>query len=141
MNRKDIILKLQKENGDTAETTSTIKERVESFYTEPYKEKTIDTDITTEHLKTINKTDDNVVLTQDFTLTELDKCIKTFKKGKSPEGDGLPLEFYLTFWDILASDLLTVLMDLDRLSRLPDSFRVEIVTLLYKDSDKTDLKN
>ena len=85
--------------------------------------KTTDTDITTELLETINKTDDNVVLTQDFTLTELDKCLKTFKKGKSPGEDGLPLEFYLTFWEILASDLLTVLKDLEGLSRLPDSFR------------------
>ena len=38
VNRRDIILKLQKENGDTAETTRTHKERVESFYKEPYKE-------------------------------------------------------------------------------------------------------
>ena len=141
MNQKDIILKVQKENGDTAETTDTIKERVERFYTELYREKTTDTDVTTELLDTINKMDDNVVLTQDFTLTELDKCIKSFKKGKSPGEDGLPLEFYLTFWEILASDLLTVLKDLEGLSRLPDSFRVGIVTLLHKDKDKTDLKN
>ena len=87
----------------------------------------------------MNKTtDDNMFLTQYFTLTELNKCIKILRKENLQRKMGFPWNF---FWNILALDLLTVLMDLDRLSRLPDSFRVEIVTLLYKDSDKTDLKN
>ena len=42
---------------------------------------------------------------------------------------------------MLAPDLLTVFTDFQRLSRLPDSFRTGIVTLLHKKDDKTDLKN
>ena len=30
-------------------------------------------------------------------------------KGKSPGSDGLPMEFYLAFWDVLGSDLVEVL--------------------------------
>lgn len=90
----------------------------------------------------IEKTvEDNGFLSQGFTLTELNQCLNSFKSGKSPGIDGLPIEFYLTFWDILASDLLTVFTDFSRLDRLPDSFRIGIVTLIHKGKDKTDLKN
>jgi len=37
--------------------------------------------------------------------------------------------------------LLTVFKDFERLDRLPDSFRIGIVTLLHKEKDKMDLKN
>ena len=67
--------------------------------------------------------------------------MKSFKAGKSPGEDGLPWEFYFTFRDIRNLDLLTVFMDFEKLDRLPDRFRVGIVTLLHKDKDKTDLKN
>lgn len=93
-----------------------IKETIETFYSNLYSEK-------------------------DFTFLELNKGLAGFKKAKFPGQGGLPLEFYLTFWDILAPDLMTVFMDFEHLDRLPDSFRIGIVTLLYKKKDKTDLKN
>lgn len=62
----------------------------------------------------------------------MEKALKNFKKGKSPGADGLPLEFYQTFWDILSQDLLVVFNELDKLTFLPESFRTGVVTLLYK---------
>ena len=142
INKGGSILKLTKENGCTANTTEEIIQIVEQFYRELYEEKPVIRDTMTEVLNFIDKTvRDSVLLTQDFTILELNKCISCFKKGKSPGQDGLPLEFYLTFWDILAPDLITVFMEFERLDRLPDSFRVGIVTLLYKNKDKTDLRN
>ena len=88
--------------------------------------------------KTLPNTDD---LKKDLTRTEIDQGLKHFKRGKSPGEDGLPLEFYLAFWDVLANELLTVFTDFEQLDRLPDSFRVGSVTLLYKKNDRTDLKN
>lgn len=72
-----------------------------------------------------------MLLSQDFTLLEMQKALKGFKKGKSPGMDGLPLEFYLTFWDILAHDLLTVFKEFETLESLPNSFRVGTVKLLH----------
>lgn len=142
LNKGGNILKLRKDNGCTANTMEEINETVENFYGELYKEKNIEMDTMTEVLKFIENTvKDSVLLSQDFSIFELNKCLMSFKKGKSPGQDGLPLEFYLTFWDILAPDLLTVFMDFERFYRLPDSFRVGIVTLLHKKKDKTDLKN
>ena len=73
-----------------------------------------------------------MLLTQDFTLLELGKCLKNFKKGKSSGP---------TFWDILANDLLILFNDFDQLDLLPESFRVGIVTLIHKKDGQTDLKN
>ncbi len=93
----------------------------------------------TEVLKFIEQTvAANVLLTQDFTNLKLNKCIKSFEAGKTPGEDGLPLAFYLTFWDILAPDLLAAFMDFEK--KMTDFLRVGILTLLYKDKDKTDLK-
>lgn len=142
INKGGAILKLKTESGRTAETTEEIKEIIESFYKELYREKVVKQDTITETLKYIEQViDDSTLLTQDFTMFKLNKRIKSFKTKKSPGQDGLPVEFYLTFWNILAPDLLAVFMDFEQLDRLPDSFRVGIVNLLYKDKDKTDLKN
>lgn len=85
---------------------------VEDFYEELYGEKDINNDILKEVLELINKTvKESTYLTKDFNLIEMEKCLKHLKERKSPGEDGLPLEFYKTFWDILAHDLLAVLIN------------------------------
>ena len=135
-------MKLKSRDGSVRTTTKEVLEVTEQFYQELYSQKLVHTDTMEDIFKHIDKTvQESVLLSQDFNLTEMTKCVKTFKKGKSPGADGLPLEFYLTFWDILAPDLLTVFKDLERLDQLPDSFRLGIVTLIHKGDDETDLKN
>ena len=142
VNRGEAMVKLKREDGGLVEDVDGMKGVVEGFYGNLFSEKETDFITMSEVLGHLDKTVlDSELLSQDFTLLELDKCLKSFKKGKSPGNDGLPLEFYLTFWDILAHDLLAVFKDLEGLDRLPDSFRSGIVTLLYKKGDKTDLKN
>ena len=142
INKGGGIFRLKTENGSTAETTLEIIETVETFYSELYRKKTVNQEIMTEVLLFIEKTvEEKFILTQDFKIEELNECLKTFKTGKSPGEDGIPLEFYLTFWDLLAPDLLDVFTDFESLGRLPDSFTTGIVTLLHKNKDKTDLKN
>lgn len=140
--RAEGIFKLRKEDGCTTDKIDEIIQTVELFYGKLYQKKPVSKDTLMEVLKVIEKSiNDSVPLSQDFTILELNKCLKSFKKGKSPGQDGLPLEFYLTFWDILAPDLLSVFMDFEGLDRLPDSFRAGIVTLVKKKGDKTDMTN
>lgn len=142
LSKNRTFLKIQRENGVLAQTNEEMKDCVEGFYTKLYEEKPVFNDPLDEVLKSLDSfLTDSVLLTQNFTLLELTRLLKTFKRGKSPGADGLPVEFYLTFWDILAPDLMTVFMDFERLGRLPDSYRLGIVTLLPKDKDKTDLRN
>ena len=43
-----------------------------------------------------------------FTLSEFKVALFKLPNGKSPGSDGLTTEFYKTFWDVLANDLLEV---------------------------------
>lgn len=76
-------------------------------------------------------------LTQDLAIEELQKNLLTFKKSKSPGSDGLSGEFYLTFWGILAHDLLSVFTDFEKCERLSESFRTGILSLIYKTKNVT----
>ena len=142
ISRSNVLTSIKDKDGSLKTDTKQITKVVEDFYDELFGEKEVFNHVMDEVLSFLDKTVvDTVLLSQDFTLLEIDKNITCFKKGKSPGEDGLPLEFYLTFWDILRHDLLTVFKDFERLDQLPDSFRMGIVSLLFKKNDKTDLKN
>ena len=61
---------------------------------------------------------------------ELLAAVHGMARGKAPGIDGLPLEFYLSFWHLLAPDLLTVLNFSFREGHFPISLRSGIITLL-----------
>ena len=61
--------------------------------------------------------------------------------GKAPGIDGLPVEFYKTFWDVLGIDLYSVLLQCIDDGILPHSCRRSVITLLPKDGDNGLLKN
>jgi exonuclease III len=132
-----------KSRGREVCTTEDILKEIESFYDNLYDKKEVHTDALGEVLDFLERKVESecAILSEDFTVLEMHKALKSFKRGKSPGVDGLPLEFYLTFWDIIAHDLLTVFKEFETLDRLPDSFRIGIVSLLQKKGDKTDLRN
>ncbi len=132
-----------KVRGREVSTTEEILKEVEGFYEDLYSAKEVHEDTVREVLNFLaNEVNSpNTLLSQDLTILEMHKALKGFKRGKAPGADGLPLEFYLTFWDILAHELLAVFNDLETLDRLPESFRIGIVSLLYKQGVRTDLKN
>ena len=44
-----------------------------------------------------------------LSLTEVYEALQGMALNKSPGLDGLPVEFYFTFWDLLGEDLVDVL--------------------------------
>ncbi|PIK45257.1 putative zinc finger CCHC domain-containing protein 3-like [Apostichopus japonicus] len=67
--------------------------------------------------------DVNDILGGGITTVELWKALSKMKNGKSPGSDGLPREFYRTFWAIIGPDIRAVFEDafqngLESLSRL-----------------------
>lgn len=68
------------ENGNITEAMDEIKETIETFYKDLYKEKPVKMDTMKQILRFISKTvNDSVLLSQDFTLLELNKCLASFK--------------------------------------------------------------
>lgn len=116
----------------------------EGFYSDLYKERRINEEKLS---MVLNKVEGGVSnskkeeLEKEITVEELDTAVKTFKKNKTPGGDGLGLEFYLGFWELLRIDLMGVFKEMYRKGEMPLSFRQGVIILLYKKGDREELKN
>ena len=77
----------------------------------------------------------------EATLAECTQALKSFKCNKSPGLDGLPYEFYRTFWDLIGPDMVATFNDTFTGGSLSFSQRTGLITLLYKKHDRLDTKN
>ena len=62
-------------------------------------------------------------------------------RNKGPGSDGLPMEFYVKFWDVLGSDLVTVLNSCFDAGLLSSSQRHGLISLSFKKGDWLDPRN
>ncbi len=83
----------------------------------------------------------NAALSGALSLGELYKALQGMESGKAPGIDGLPVDFYKSFWAELGVDLLQVLSDSLSKGMLPLSCRRAVITLIPKKGDLTDIKN
>ena len=73
---------------------------------------------------------------------ECKKALETFEVGKTPGNDGIPAEFYKTFWDSLDDYLIDVFNLSSEYEEMSTSQRQAIITLLDKKGrDRTFLEN
>ena len=68
-------------------------------------------------------------------------ALKGMPHNKSPGSDGLPMEFYLTFWETLGSDLVEVLNSSFEIGSLPSSQKGALISLISKKGDRLEHKN
>ncbi|CAM4410874.1 unnamed protein product [Lepidochelys kempii] len=76
-----------------------------------------------------------------LTLTEFSEALRPMSTHKSPGMDGLTVEFYRMFWDVLGPDLVTVWAESLQSGVLPLSCRRVVLALLPKKGDFRDLRN
>ncbi|CAM2119617.1 unnamed protein product [Caretta caretta] len=93
-----------------------------------------------EELPTVSMGDRNW-LELPLTLAEFSEALRRMPTNKSPGMDGLTVEFYRTFWDILGPDLATVWAESLQGGVLPLSCRRAVLALLPKKGDLRDLRN
>ncbi len=82
--------------------------------------------------------DTNAVLDAELSLNELSTALMSLANGKAPSIDGLPVEFYESFWPVVSEDLLEVFRDSSGKGQL---LLRAVITLLPKKGDLQDLKN
>ena len=83
-----------------------------------------------------------LVLDADLQLQELTTALNGSNNEKSAGYDGLPYEFYKTFWPLLSADLFALAtFTLHNGHPLPYSQRTSMITLLYKKNDRASLDN
>lgn len=58
----------------------------------------------------------------------------------SPGSEGLPMEFFLSFWATLGSDLVEVLNSFFKIGSLPSSQKA-LISLIFKKGDRLEHKN
>ena len=71
-----------------------------------------------------------------FTYEECLLALKGMKTGKSLGLDGLPKEFYVTFFHLFGRDFVQMVNDCVRAGELPLSMRSGVITLICKDASK-----
>jgi hypothetical protein len=65
----------------------------------------------------------------------------SFKLTKSPGEGGLIAEFYQKFWYLVKNDFLEVILEIIGSYNLSNSQNRSVLSLLYKNGDRSDLKN
>ncbi|CAM2106653.1 unnamed protein product [Caretta caretta] len=76
-----------------------------------------------------------------LTLAEFSEALRRMPTNKSPGMDGLTVELYCVFWDILGPDLVTVWAESLQSGVLPLLCRRAVPTLLPKKEDLRNLQN
>ncbi|CAM4566534.1 unnamed protein product, partial [Caretta caretta] len=76
-----------------------------------------------------------------LTLAKFSEALRRMPTNKSPGMDGLTVEFYRAFWDILGPDLATVWAESLQGGVLPLSCRRAVLALLLKKGNLRDLRN
>ncbi|CAM2106168.1 unnamed protein product [Caretta caretta] len=93
-----------------------------------------------EELPTVSASDRDW-LELPLTLSEFSEALRRMPTNKSPGMDGLTMEFYRMFWDILSPDLVTVWAESLQSGVLPLSCRRAVLAFLPKKGDLRDLRN
>lgn len=76
-----------------------------------------------------------------LSIQEVHAALVGLSRGRSNGSDGLPMEFYLTFWDTIGPNLTDVLNDSWRKGHLSLSQRTALITLIFKKGDRLEHKN
>ena len=84
----------------------------------------------------------NAMMDSDVTIEELTMATKLMEVNKTPGIDGLPIEFYISFWDLLSEFFPKLMNDIYVNGLLPSiQQRLSVITLVHKKGDKESLDN
>jgi hypothetical protein len=74
-------------------------------------------------------------------LSELTKAVKAMKLGRAPGQDGVILEFYKVYWELINNDYLSMLCAGYQSGRLHPRMTQGLISLLHKGGDRLKLTN
>lgn len=85
---------------------------------------------------------DRAILNDEITLDELEKAARMMHNGKSPGCDGIPIEFYKRFWDLVGPLLLaSFLLSAEKGLLSPNQRRAVVTLIPKKNKDKRYIHN
>ncbi|KAJ4948523.1 hypothetical protein JOQ06_020056, partial [Pogonophryne albipinna] len=142
--QRRVIHSLLSDTGQEITEPSQIRMRAVSFYstlyTSEYEEgETLSEGFCNELPQVSEET--NSQLEGPLTIQELQTALQGMQGRRAPGIDGLSVEFYKAYWDVLSHDLLDVFNESLASGSMPMSCRRAVITLLPKKGNLQDIKN
>ena len=140
------IKELKTKDGVYVNSNKEILEEQYKFYNQLYEADNINEENIKKYLSNINNLNilnENEVklLEGEISENECKIALKNMKLNKSPGSDGIPVEFYLTFWEDVKQMLLESINSAYHMGELSPSQKKGILSLIFKKGDKTLLEN
>lgn len=137
---------LKTEDGTQLTTDRDIIEEASKFYENLYSSQKPTSSSIDDYLKDItlkNSLSDSEKQECEGTITldECDNVLKNMKLNKSPGLDGLPFEFYKTFWDNIKHTLIESYNESFLEGELSHSQKQSVLSLIFKKGDKENIRN
>ena len=121
-------------NGTLTTSQQGIGGVLKDYYSNLYSPRSVENDTIQELISGLAKVeeDEQRALDPSNLAEELEAAMRSLKDGKAPGIDGLPGEFYMTFWKLVGPELLNVLEESIYVGKLPLSCRRTVVYQLPK---------
>ena len=138
------ITSLLSPDGTLLDTSPDILAATYAFYSHLYSPKTTSNNLQNiflSHLDNKLSPDQTLSCEGPISLSELDTALSQLNANKSPGLDGLPVEFYTTFWPLLKHDFLALTTSIFHQASLSPSQQHAVIVLLPKTGDLRLLQN
>lgn len=139
------IKELFNDNDELVSNVDDILDVQFNFYSKLYSSVEIEENVMHDFLENVPITvseDDKILCDEDISMDEIEIALKSMAKNKSPGSDGLTVEFYCKFYDVLKDILFRLFSEVEQKSILSRSMRSGIISLIYKKKgDRKFLKN
>ena len=139
-----LISALKTSNGSIVSDTPALCDVITSFYSDLFSSVPTDDSARASLLHNVSSSLlPDVAETCEGLLSpeECHAALVGMARRKAPGSDGLPMEFYLKFWDLLGEDLVCVLNSCFSSGLLSRSQRRGIISLSFKKGDRLDIRN
>ena len=140
------IKELKTKEGVCVSSNKEILDEQYKFYDQLYEADNIAEENIQSYLSKINdlnilKEHEAKLLEGEITENECKMALKNMKLNKSPGSDGIPVEFYITFWENVKQMLIESINSAYQVGELSTSQKKGILSLIFKKGDKTLLEN
>ena len=130
--------------GETIETTEEINKYAACFYRELYSNEENDEHEQSNFINSLERKvnlNENEMIIKDIERSEVKTVLDSVETGKSPGIDGIPYEFYQTFWNLIKRDILRVIQVMKTTLTLSDTQNLAVIALHPKEGDIEKLSN
>ena len=142
--QKHLIASILYMEGNEVHTQKEIEKAHVDFYTELYSVSEIDEDAKTSLLDGISRVlppVDSDCCEGEIAMHEVTKAVKDLRPEKVPGPDGLTVEFYNCFRDLLGPKLVKVANKCFKDEELTETMKCSVTRVLFKKGDRKNLKN